>query len=422
MSRAALHSFRVLVKGHALSSVQSAIYRELNGSRHSDSMTSEYCSGAAHHQRVGLTDYCMCGTKQVFKEQHNQRVTAGMISTTVGAVLTKDSTRWYIRRRVYNKWLHWRELHLLTVQQMAADAVAAQPLSTQATHGAATGGAELGNASAESAAAPAAPAQSATTELVQTATDQLAAPPPASAAIKQPAVQQQRSNEQLIAAHAALHRAWIQHWSTISEREEGPHSQSWTGDSWGQELHRQQHGSRASVYSCSELQASKERVWEAAMAECRAALLQLQEVERTTASTQPTPERAIELHHPAAAIEFEFQANGIAGADGITQIKGFVEAAQAERDRRARQCGNGGNAAVRSWCDRASQLAAMAQQFELAATESVGTLEEILSFQSWDHRLVDRQYGIYLRELETASTTEDLRWQQMKEVKMKHDK
>jgi hypothetical protein len=158
------------------------------------------------------------------------------------------------------------------------------------------------------------------------------------------------------------------------------------------------------------------------MAECRAALLQLQEVERTTASTQPTPERAIELHHPAAAIEFEFQANGIAGAEGITQIKGFVEAAQAERDRRARQCGNGGNAAVRSWCDRASQLAAMAQQFELAATESVGTLEEILSFQSWDHRLVDRQYGIYLRELETASTTEDLRWRQMKEVKVKHER
>ena len=274
----------------------------------------------------------MCGTVHVFKEQHNQRVTAGMVSTTVGAVLTKHSIRWHIRRQVYSKWLHWRERHLLTVQQMAADAVAAQPLSTQATHGAATGGAELGNASAESAAAPAAPAQSATTELVQTATDQLAAPPPASAAIKQPAVQQQRSNEQLIAAHAALHRAWIQHWSTISEREEGPHSQSWTGDSWGQELHRQQHGGRASVYdsSCSELQASKERVWETAMADCRAALLQLQEAKHTTASTQPTPERAIELIHPAAAIEFEFQANGTTSTEGIAQVRGFVEAAQAD--------------------------------------------------------------------------------------------
>ena len=309
---------------------------------------------------------------------------------------------------------------------MAADAVAAQPLSTQATHGAATGGAELGDASAESTAAPAAPAQSATTELVQTATDQLAAPPPASAAIKQPAVQQQRSNEQLIAAHAALHRAWIQHWSTISEREEGPHSQSWTGDSWGQELHRQQHGCAASVYGCSELQASKERVWETAMADCRAALLQLQEAKHTTASTQPTPERAIELIHPAAAIEFEFQANGTTSTEGIAQVRGFVEAAQAERDRREwnGQSRTFGDAAVRSWCDRASQLAVIAQQFELAAAESVGTIEEILSAQSWDHRLVDKQYSIFLRELESASTTvdESARWRQMKEVEMKHER
>ena len=82
------------------------------------------------------------------------------------------------------------------------------------------------------------------------------------------------------------------------------------------------------MYECSELQASKERVWEAAMADCRAALLQLQEAKRTTASTQPTPERAIELHHPAAAIEFEFQANGTTGAEGIAQVREFVEAAQ----------------------------------------------------------------------------------------------
>ena len=78
---------------------------------------------------------------------------------------------------------------------------------------------------------------------------------------------------------------------------------------------------------------------------------------------------------------------------------------------------------MRSRCDRASQLAVMAQQFELAATESIGTMEKILSAQSWDHRLVDKQYGILLRELESASTTiynESARWRQMKEVEMKH--
>ena len=58
--RAALHSFRVLARGHALQSVQSAIRRQLNGGRHSNSVTREYCSGTTHNQRGGLTDYCMC--------------------------------------------------------------------------------------------------------------------------------------------------------------------------------------------------------------------------------------------------------------------------------------------------------------------------------------------------------------------------
>ena len=207
--RAALHSFRVLVKGHALSSVQSAIYRELNGDRHSDSMTREYCSGTAHQQRVGLTDYCMCDREH----------TASMTSTTVGAVLIKHSIRWHIRRQVHSWWLYWRERHLLAAQQMAA--VAARTPST------ATGGADTESAAAEGAASEGAAAEGATAE-------QNCAPDSSDCSV------------QLMAAFASMHRVWEQHWGTVSEREGGVHpdycssrelsSRDQGADSWGMTL------------------------------------------------------------------------------------------------------------------------------------------------------------------------------------------
>ena len=165
-------------------------------------MTREYCSGTAHHLRVGLTDYCMCGAEHVFREskQFSPRVTAGTVSTTVGAVLLKHSTRWYIRRQVYTKWLHWRERHLLTVQQMAIDAVAPQ----------------------------AAPAQSTTTEMVQATANQPTANQSAkggmdSNAYSSPATDKQDVSStlgsdcsvQLMAAFADVQMAWEQNWSTM---------------------------------------------------------------------------------------------------------------------------------------------------------------------------------------------------------------
>ena len=71
--RAALHSFRVLARGHALQSVQSRIHRQLNGGQHSDSMTREYCSGTRHDKRIGLTDYCSCSAWDI---QNTADVTA----------------------------------------------------------------------------------------------------------------------------------------------------------------------------------------------------------------------------------------------------------------------------------------------------------------------------------------------------------
>ena len=301
--RAALHSFRVLVKGHALSSVQSAIYRELNGTRHSDSMTREYCSGTAHQQRVGLTDYCMCDRKH----------TASMTSTTVGAVLIKHSIRWHIRRQVHSWWLCWRERHLLAAQQMAA--VAARTPST------ATGGADTESAAAEGAASEGAASKGSTAE-------QSCAPDSTD------------SSMQLMVAFASMHRVWDQHWGTVSEYEGGVHPdycssrelsyRDQEADSWGMALLIESESGRLAYgYSASEMdeyQATKVATWKTAAAVCQQTMQHLQQAkdaQRSSTLSACTPEQALNQYYLSIALESKHQAQGI------------VEKAQKEIERKS---------------------------------------------------------------------------------------
>ena len=393
--RAALHSFRVLVKGHALSSVQSAIYRELNGDRHSDSMTREYCSGTAHQQRVGLTDYCMCDRKH----------TASMTSTTVGAVLIKHSIRWHIRRQVHSWWLYWRERHLLAAQQMAA--VAARTPST------ATGGADTESAAAEGAASEGAAAEGATTE-------QNCAPDSSDCSV------------QLMAAFASMHRAWEQHWGTVSEREGGVHpdycssqelsSRDQGADSWGMTLlvesesEKLAYGFSFSTSEMNEYQATKVAAWETAAAACQQAMQHLQQAkdaQRSSTLSACTPEQALSQYHLSVALEFKHQTQGI------------VEKAQKEVERRIELSsqrthyyrGIGSQVRTGLWHERASRTKSIAQELEQAATESVETLEAILHSQSWDHRVVSEMHSSKLREMEMDSFQEEL-VEQVKQVEL----
>ena len=109
--RARLNGFLASVMGHALLSVKSDIGRELSNGRRSDSTTRVYCTGTPYSDRTCLTDYCMCTANHVPKTVQNRQsnttavVTAGMVSTTVGAVLEKCSTQWRIRSLIHSKWL-----------------------------------------------------------------------------------------------------------------------------------------------------------------------------------------------------------------------------------------------------------------------------------------------------------------------------
>ena len=241
--RAALHSFRVLARGHALQSVQSAIFRQLRGGKHSKHVTREYCSGTQYSQRVGLTDYCSCDTPHVFKRgsAHTPAVTAGMVDTTVGAVLVKYSIQWYIRRRVHSSWLYWRERHLRAARQMAVDVTdtltAQAPGTTAGTARAQTPSAVTEAAAAEGAAAEAAAAEVTATEGAASegaAAEVAAAEGAASegaaaavaatecaasggAAVKQScAPDSSNCSTQLMAAFALAHRVWQQNWETIA--------------------------------------------------------------------------------------------------------------------------------------------------------------------------------------------------------------
>ena len=390
--RAALHSFRVLVKGHALSSVQSAIYRELNGNRHSDSMTREYCSGTAHQQRVGLTDYCMCGRGH----------TASMTSTTVGAVLIKHSTRWFIRRQVHSWWLYWRERHLLAAQQMAT--VAARTPSTE------TGGADTEGAAAEGAASEGAAAEDATAE-------QNCAPDSSNCSV------------QLMAAFALMHKVWEQHWGTVSEYEGGVHPDycssrelsrySQGSGSWGMEMLIESKGwceyvpshLSVSVSEIDKYQATKVAAWETAVAACQQAIQQLQQAkdaQRNSALSACTPEQALSQYHPSAALEFRQQTQGIA------------EKAQREEKRRnehrrvAWSYGSTGHIRDALWQERAAQATRIAQELKEAATESVEALEAVLHSQSWDHRVVSEMHSSKLREMEMDS----FQGEQVKQVEL----
>ena len=194
---------------------------------------------------------------------------------------------------------------------------------------------------------------------------------------------------QLITTYAAVHRAWEQHWSTVSEHEEGVHNQfserDRSTDSWGAKLYCQSPG----VYNwqfnsgvADQLQATAVAAWEEAMGACRQALQHL----HCSSAAACTPEQAISEYHPSAALEFRMQTAGIAEKAQLEVVR---------RSRTARQ-----NPMTHSWLDRARQAAEIAQQFEQAAMESVEVLTAVLYAQSWDHRLVSELHRGRLQQME----------------------
>ena len=224
---------------------------------------------------------------------------------------------------------------------------------------------------------------------------------------------------QLIPFYAAIHRAYQQHWSTVSECEQGGmHDQFSQADrpdrnqSWGAQLYYQAPGRYRGQFSTREadqLQATKVAAWEVAAGGCRQALLQLQKAksaQQGSSAAACTPEQAISQHHPLAALEFRLQTQGIAAAEGVVKAAGIAEKAQIEVERRVKaSCqsyhrSEAESTMIRSWLNRARQTAEMAQALEQAAIESVEVLKSVLCNQSWDHRLVSERHNERLRQME----------------------
>ena len=179
---------------------------------------------------------------------------------------------------------------------------------------------------------------------------------------------------QLITSYAAVHRAYQQHWSTVSEYEEGGmHDRFSQADrpdrnqSWGAQLYYQAPGRYRGQFSTREadqLQATKVAAWEVAVNGCRQALLQLQKAksaQQGSSAAACTPEQAISQHHPLAALEFRLQTQGIAAAEGVVKAAGIAEKAQIEVERRVEaSCqpyhrSEAEGTMIRSWLNRAGQ-------------------------------------------------------------------
>ena len=276
--RARLDRFLASVMGHALLSVKSDIGRELSNGRRSDS-TTVYCTGTPYGERTCLTDYCMCTASHVPRTVQNRQsnttavITAGMISTTVGAVLQKCSTQWHIRSLIHSRWLCWRGRCLRTARQMAVRAVAKV-------------------AAAEGTAAEGAAAEGAVAEQICT--------PDSSGYSVQP-----------MASFASVHRAYQQHWSVVSLSEEN-YQEHLFGDA---------------------RQLTLARV--AAMTECQQALRQLQEAKAQDSATGTgTPMQILAQYHPSDAMAFEQAAQGTPATETKERIKGFVKISEDELCRR----------------------------------------------------------------------------------------
>ena len=131
-------------------------------------------------------------------------------------------------------------------------------------------------------------------------------------------------------------------------------------ESWGAKLYYQSpgvHNGQFDSREADQLQASKVAVWEAAMADCRHASLQLQKAKAIQHSSLATPEQAISQCHPSSALEFRLRAQGATTAEGVVGVAGFTEAAQMEVDRRLRICQRTDTESERTmvqlWLDRA---------------------------------------------------------------------
>jgi hypothetical protein len=141
-------------------------------------------------------------------------------------------------------------------------------------------------------------------------------------------------------------------------------------------------------------------VWEAAMADCRHALLQLQKAKAIQHSSLATPEQAISQCHPSSALEFRLRAQGATTAEGVVGVAGFAEAAQMEVDKRLRTCQRtdteSGRTMVQLWLDRARQAAEIAQELKQAAIEAVGLWEAALYGGRLQdlHREIDEELAV----------------------------
>ena len=289
-----------------------------------------------------------------------------------------------------------------TARQMAVRAIAAQSPTSAATLGATTetdGAIAVGTIAEGAAASTEAATDSAATECaaagqVQTVT----AVHPATMhtpATQAPAAEQQAIRDQ-IAAFAAVHDAYEQHWSTLTKTE-------LRAADWGRAAAIANH----SHPFCrpEELQSVEESAWQAAAMECQQAIRRLQQVKQARLSTAQVDaqEQLVALYHPAKAWAFKQLAEGTPAVDtqegtpatgAQDEVKGFIEAAEVECTRRSRvqQRSNerGADKQLAQWRDRAQQTMEMARQFGQAAVEAVELLEAAL--HGW--RLQDLYLGI----------------------------
>jgi hypothetical protein len=145
---------------------------------------------------------------------------------------------------MHSMWLHWRERHLLTTQQVAVDAIVAMAVdAVDAVSGAATESLTT-RPEAQMAAV--------------TTTTQPSAAQPSEA---------RHVSSGLMAAYATVQAAYEQHWSAVAESELSEYCD------WGK--------APAKAACCTDydrLQKAKEATWQAAMAECQQTIQQLQQV------------------------------------------------------------------------------------------------------------------------------------------------
>ena len=173
------------------------------------------------------------------------------------------------------------------------------------------------------------------------------------------------------------------------------------------------------------------------MVSCKEALQQLQEAQQNQHSIRQTdtPMQLMQQYHPVEAAAFRQATNSReermpkGSIDGGVKyiVKGFVESADEEASKRLGMMKEA-TKSIRSqytqhdeerighlhwWHHRAQETLAMAQQFELAATDAMSALETAFSNQEWDHRTMIKLHDSKLAAIETALETAQDEFQAM---------